>query len=526
MRKTVVALICALLIASGLGTTSASTDEVTRWSPTPVDRLPTERTVWWPDTTILTGVRETGLAWLEENQAPDGRWDPDFGVNAIAAFALLNGGRGADHPVVARALANILAEVNEDGSYSEGTYVHYYTSLSVMALSAAGRAEDRPFVEDGVGMLVRDQCDGDEEGFEEWWRGGIGYGGDGRPDMSNTQFALMALAAAEAAYPSIDVPVSTWQNALVFLNRCQNLPDVNDLEWDDDTSLASYADGGFIYFPGSSKVGELDSYGSMTAAGIWCLMAVGQDTSSFTVSAAMSWLAEHFSGTQNPVLGDSGYYYYAWAAARALRTAGAPALVSPSGEELYWARELADGILERQETSGSWMNTGSDRWWEGNRVVATSFALLTIEAMLPSDGADIRIRAPEEGSVRVTDPQGRTDAEIPGWNREADGTIVIGDATEGPFDVEVRGTDGVDIATGDGGTGTVWRSVRLARQGGTMTVDVAPLLGPASLVVANVAGLPVAPGAAATSPSLGFVVTLLAVVAIAVVSGLVARRRD
>jgi squalene-hopene/tetraprenyl-beta-curcumene cyclase len=525
MRRTVAALLCALLIASTLVSTSASTSGNEGWGPSPIEDLPTERSEWWPDTTELTGARETALAWLDGQQEQGGNFGEEYGVTALTAFAMLNGGRSADNPVVAKALAYVLAGAKEDGSFSEGTYVHYYTSLAIMALSAEGGDDNEPLVRAGVDMLVREQCNGDEPGFEEWWRGGIGYGGDGRPDMSNSQFAMMALVAAEEAYPTtISVPAETWQQLLLFLHRSQNLPELNDMEWDDDTSLPSYNDGGFIYYPGRTNAPEEgQSYGSMTASGLWCLLAAGETTQDAAASAALSWLAISFAGTENPVLGETGFYYYAYATARALRTAGAPALSAPDGAMLYWAKELAAGLLAKQELTGYWMNTGSDRWWEGDPVVATSFALLTIEALLPAEDAGLRIRSPDGGTVTVRDPQGRRDAEIPGWSRDGEGTVTIDDVSSGPFSVKVKGSDSVQVATDVGGTVKVWKDVGLSRGGGQMTVDVAPLMGPAQLVVASVAGLPSTPASSST-PGPGVVMALTAVVVLAGVTALAVRR--
>lgn len=525
MRRYIVALACAMLLAGGLQSVTAATMDGGRWSPTSVEALPDDRDQWWPDTVELTGAREAAFEWLDGQQDTSGSFSGDYGVTGLAAFAMLNGGRTADHPVVANALAYVLSQVKEDGSFSEGTYVHYYTSLAIMALSAEGGDDNEPLVRAGVDMLVREQCDGDEAGFEEWWRGGIGYGGDGRPDMSNTQFAAMALVAAQEAYPAtISVPADTWQNILLFLHRSQNLPELNDMEWDDDDSLPSYDDGGFIYYPGRTNAPEEgQSYGSMTATGLWCLLAAGETTEDTAAAAALSWLADHFSGTENPMVGDSGYYYYAYAAARALRTAGAPALTSADGTQLYWARELASGLLERQDVTGYWMNTGSDRWWEGDPVVATAFALLTMEAMMPARDAGFRVRVVDGGSIQVRDPQGRTDAEIPGWSRDADGTVTIGDASDGPFTVRVKGTDQAQVASDVGGTVKVWKDVGLARDGGRMTVDVAPLLGPAQLVVANVGSLP-AGSTASTTPGAGVVMALVAVGVLAAVTAVAVRR--
>lgn len=522
MRRILVALICALLIANMLASASAIAPAPGRWAPSPIDALPEDRSQWWPDDARLTGAREAAFDWLDDQQAGDGSWSEDYGVTALVAFAMLNGGRDVDHPVVAKALATVLAEAKEDGAFSEGTYVHYYTSVAIMALAAGGQAEDEPLVRAGVDMLAAEQCDGDEEGFEEWWRGGIGYGGDGRPDMSNTQFALMALAAAEDAYASVDVPRDTWQQALVFLKRCQNLPEVNDLEWDDEEDDPNFGDGGFVYFPGRSNAGGLVSYGSMTAAGLWGLLAAGETTEDPAPSAALSWLGENFDVAENPGHSDSAYYYYTWALARALRTAGAPALESPDGEMLAWAVELADEMLSRQSPDGAWRNEDSSAYWEGDPVVATCFALLGVEALMPAEDASLRISAPDGGKVRVTDPLGRRDAEIPGWGEE-DGSILLGDASSGPFSVEVEGADSVEISTETNGRVRVVREVGLARDGGKMTVDVAPLLGPASLVITGIAALP-ASAAATPTPGAGVMMALVAVIVLAASAAVAVRR--
>ena len=67
--------------------------------------------------------------------------------------------------------------------------------------------------------------------------GGIGYGGDERPDLANLQFAIEALKASGV---SMDNPV--WAKAIRFVERTQNRSESNDQSWVKD-------DGGFIYSP-------------------------------------------------------------------------------------------------------------------------------------------------------------------------------------------------------------------------------------------------------------------------------------
>jgi len=484
MRKLLLALLCALLIAPVASAASGGGLD-SGWAPCPASRLPTDRSEWWPDPAPLATARQAGIDWLKTAQGTDGTWGDDPGVTSLAALALINGGERADHPAVALALDHVLAEASADGSFSEGTYVHYYTSCAVMALSAAGRASDEAAVRAGVDMLVREQCDGDEDGFEEWWRGGIGYGGDGRPDMSNTQFALMALVAAEGAYPSIDVPAATWTSALLFLHRSMNLPSVNDLPWDDEATAPSFGDGGFVYYPGNSKAGGTLSYGSMTAAGLWCLLASGEGASSEAASAALSWLGAHLSTTENPGFGQAAYYYYAWALARALRTAGAGALLCSDGRVVAWAKELSSSMMARQDANGRWVNVESEFYWEGRPEVSTIFAVLAIEAIMPPD-AGLQVRAPEGGTITITDAAGRSNEETPDFFRSQDGTVGVTSAANGPYTVEVLDGPSAEVAASVGGTVRVWREVALGPAGGAFTVEVAPIFGPTSLLLGEV----------------------------------------
>jgi hypothetical protein len=113
------------------------------------------------------------------------------------------------------------------------------------------------------------------------------------------------------------------------------------------------------------------------------------------------------------------------------------------------------------------------------------FAVLSVEAMLPTD-AGLRVRAPTEGSVTITDASGRENAATPGFFQDPDGTVGVTKAADGPYKVTVKDGSSAEVASDVGGTVIVWREVNLARGGGSFVADVAPLLGPASLVVGAV----------------------------------------
>jgi squalene-hopene/tetraprenyl-beta-curcumene cyclase len=151
---------------------------------------------------------------------------------------------------------------------------------------------------------------GDEEGrtAADVTYGGVGYGGAGRPDLSNTHYLMEALEAAGAGPDDPAV-----KNALIFVSRCQNLGTQHNT-----TSFAAKdPDGGFYYNPtgeggspaGTTPNGGLRSYGSMTYAGLKSMIYAGLAADDPRVKAAVDWAHKHYSITDNPGLGDAGLYY-------------------------------------------------------------------------------------------------------------------------------------------------------------------------------------------------------------------------
>ena len=68
----------------------------------------------------------------------------------------------------------------------------------------------------------------EEEGYESdhAYYGGIGYGGDERPDLSNIYMALEGLRAT-----ATDPEDPAWDKALAFVSRSQNRSESNDQAW-------------------------------------------------------------------------------------------------------------------------------------------------------------------------------------------------------------------------------------------------------------------------------------------------------
>ena len=352
-----------------------------------------------------------GMAFLLDS-AEDGLWGfdgrADPGITAMVLGALYStplvqhGDLGAEvRETLERGLDYLVSLQKEDGSIHAGQLANYVTSASIMALAKSGRTQDREVIERARRYLQGLQAD-EGEGYERSDRfyGGVGYGGDERPDLSNMQMALEALA--EAGTPAED---ESFQKALVFLQRCQNRSESNDLELvEDGQTIISGNDGGAGYGPGTSKAGYVEladgrrvprSYGSMSYALLKGYLFAGLEKDDPRVEALWDWLQRNytldvnpgFEASSDPTAAYQGLFYYYFTMAKALDLYGSESVVDGSGASHAWRSELAGRLVSMQRQDGSWINSNAPRWYEGNPVLATTYAMSTLALTLPDENA-------------------------------------------------------------------------------------------------------------------------------------------
>ena len=320
---------------------------------------------------------DAGLHYLRGTQAEDGSWSNSVGVTALGLRAFLQSHRGYDETdgaFVTRPIEFMLAHVNDDGSISETNQNrNYNTAVSMTALAATGNDEYEAVLEGAKEFMRRLQIDGDD-GYEtdHAYYGGIGYGGDERPDLSN---AYMALEGLQASATDPDDPV--WEKALVFVSRSQNRSESNDQEW-------AANDGGFTYMPGFSPNGGTASYGGMTAAGLLSLLFAGVDKDDPRIQAAYDWIQSNYTLEHNPGSdgGVQGLYYYYNVFSKSMAAYGNMTLVDSDGNEHNWRNDIAEKLLSLQNEDGSWVNPDSPRWWEGNKELVTAWSVIALNAAL------------------------------------------------------------------------------------------------------------------------------------------------
>jgi squalene-hopene/tetraprenyl-beta-curcumene cyclase len=355
------------------------------------------------DESIVNEARHSirmGLTYLQSAQQDDGSWDHHPGITALALTAFLRSPdrfTGWSTPTVRKGLEFVLSCVQPDGGIYLEELPAYNTSICLVALVEADDPDYTDTIRRARQFLVDIQTDeGEGVGPDSAFYGGIGYGGSGRPDLSNLQWSLEALKRSEHYAPKSEVssqptdesdaPTGSfstegesgrgifWDKAILFLQRCQNLKEYNDQSWAGD-------DGGFVYYPGSSKAGETTSYGSMTYAGMKSLIYANLDKEDPRVQSAYGWIRGNYTVDENPQLGLQGLYYYYHSMAKALDAYGENALVDTAGVSHNWREDLVLKIISLQNEDGSWINA-QPRWWENNRNLVTSYSTMALEEVL------------------------------------------------------------------------------------------------------------------------------------------------
>jgi squalene-hopene/tetraprenyl-beta-curcumene cyclase len=275
------------------------------------------------------------------------------------------------------AAAYLLSRAHEDGSiHDQGAPRNYSTSLAVVALARLDRDAYAETIRDGAAWIRSRQCTREtgHDPAEHISFGGFGYGSTLRPDLSNTWHALDALRAAgrEESSPVLD-------RAVVFLRRCQNDTEINDMAKAVGASDAPENRGGAMYIPGHSvsktRIEGHPSTGSMTAALLAAYLYCGKDPESPPVQGAAGWLGRHWSveaNPRNPGGGQQALYYYYRVLAKALDLYGEERV---GGHD--WRAELAAAITERQLEDGSWVNP-ADRFKEGSKPLVTGYCLTAL----------------------------------------------------------------------------------------------------------------------------------------------------
>lgn len=337
-----------------------------------------------------------GLAWLQAAQQTNGVWsNAKFpALTALPLWTFVNAGRPEHAAVVDRAVAFLVTQARADGGiYADvpgqkgGGLGNYNTAIAMTVLHATGRRELDPLIRKARTYVASAQYLGDDE-----YRGGFGYDkatGRAYTDLLNTHYALGAMRATQAVEDSRPAGEARadvdWNAALSFAGKLQN--GVTNSDADNA--------GGFTYNPNDPKAGTLTnaagtvflrSYGSITYAGLLAMIYAQAPREDPRIRSAVDYVARHWTLDENPGMGQQGLFFYFNVMARALAAARLESIPrAAGGAAINWRDELIAKVTALQQADGSWANA-NNRFWENDPVLATSYALLTLQHALGMQG--------------------------------------------------------------------------------------------------------------------------------------------
>lgn len=317
---------------------------------------------------------DRGLMWLKNQQEKNGSYGNHVGITGLAVTAFMKSPRHYaedDGPYIKNAIKYILSQVKPDGGIYEEDMPNYNTSIAIMALVETKNPAYKDVIQKAQKFIMDLQFD-ESEGYssDDKNYGGIGYGNDLRPDISNLKFSLQALKESGVSKDS-----DVWEKAIKFIERCQNRSESNDQSWAGN-------DGGFVYRPGYSMAGGTKSYGSMTYAGLLSFIYANVDKNDPRVQDAVKWIKNNYTVDENPGMGAQGLYYYYHTMSKALTVYGEPMITDSKGIQHNWYEDLAKKLIKLQKTEGYWINE-EDRWMESIPILTTCYALLALSIGYP-----------------------------------------------------------------------------------------------------------------------------------------------
>ncbi len=292
---------------------------------------------------------DRGIAYLRKTQNARGGWEEysrqSCGLSALCTLAMLNASVSREDPDIVRAI-RYLRSFEPKQTYS--------VALQTLVYCQLGAAGDLPRIRRNVEWLVQSQkTAGSADRIGSW-----GYGKQlTSGDPSNSQFALLALGAAQDRGITID-PTVFMRAHTYWINRQQS-------------------EGGWGYGSRAS--------GSMTCAGIASIIIAGSrvdpdvgnnqirccggsTSDEQAIEKGIQWLGSRFDVEGNPGVEAGTKFYYLYALERVGRLSGRRFI-----GERDWYREGAEYLIKVQDQlQGFWSNVGAME----TSNIATSFALL------------------------------------------------------------------------------------------------------------------------------------------------------
>ena len=298
---------------------------------------------------------DRSVDYLRRSQSREsGKWDGferyGSGQTALVVLALLNSGLPPDDPTVSDGLSH-LQRTKPNTTYE--------TALQTMVYCAANPLRYEKQIRNNVRWLEEAQIvDGKE-------KGGWGYESKGKPDLSNSQFGVLALWEAQRSQV---IQVSeAMKLAAEYWSAKQR-----DRRGDPHNGAWQYSNNDFTGSMTCAGIASLImaedalllSDVEVTERGIQCCM---EEPRTSRVDLGLEWLERNYSITNNPGTG-SFWFYYLYGLERVGRLTGQRFM-----ENHDWYREGCELLVQRQDKLRGFISDGQE---STSNVTDTAMALL------------------------------------------------------------------------------------------------------------------------------------------------------
>jgi squalene-hopene/tetraprenyl-beta-curcumene cyclase len=345
---------------------------------------------------------DRAVAWLKGRQHEDGFWSspqwPALTGLSVWALSLSEGTR--DTEAVRRGVDFLLSTAHPDGSIfvkpdenrRGGGLSNYNTAISMVGLHLSGIEEARPYV-----LRARRFVAAAQHLAGDVHHGGFGYDAmtdRSYADLSNTFIAIegMALTQDIEDFRTDGEPVDFDREAAIeFISSIQNRRESNPAEWVSDHPEDA---GGFAYRPDDSRglvrqtadgKEAFRTFGSMTYAGMLSLIYADVDRDDPRVRSAFEWSRRNWTVSENVPAGQEGFFYFINVLTKAMAAFGEDIFTHENGEEINWRVDVINELTRRQRIdengNGFWLND-DNRYWEGDPVLVTAYALIALQVAL------------------------------------------------------------------------------------------------------------------------------------------------
>ena len=358
---------------------------------------------------------DKGVAYVLSRQLRDGSWGYRAkqyrgGTTGLSVYTLIKGGLPVTHPAVERGLA-FLESVECPTTYA--------AACQLMALQAAGRQRYRAKMQSILDDLLRWEKGGNW-GYPAQHQGhGWRENSQSRPDLSNTQYAVLGLRAAWMG--GLEVPVAVWKrvaNKALHYQERERKVEIRRFEGTSktDRARARAAVAGFTYTPYRGR-----ATGSMTTAGI-AILAISEQAIAeklgtkvrrnlqWSIQKGLGWLGANWSVERNP--GHGGWlHYYLYGLERVGSLLG---LEDISGHP--WYLDGARFLLRTQKPDGS---------WPGNPAECKAcFSVLFLKRATSTASTGANERSKKRGDYAAID--GKFDVQMRGSGEQEIGIWIVG----------------------------------------------------------------------------------------------------